>query len=296
MDTVFRAEDVWKRYGATLALRGVSLEIGRGLSVLVGPNGSGKSTLLRILTGLAKPDKGVVESLGLDPWRHRDKLLKRIGVVFEGMQLPWWLSGRDALELLASKRSPGSFDSVKEYAEILGVTEYWSRSIRGYSMGMRKKLMLAAGFGLAEEALVLDEPYTLLDAHSVRLVDEIVAKISQSIPVVVATHVITTRIMMANKAIMLIDGSVAATFPEKGPSRGYICRVNDKLRFLQSIGRPETANALSYLVFDQDEMRTIINITDIASVEGVGDCLPGIIELLGMEKYIRGARSKKNKQ
>jgi len=249
--------------------------------------------LLRILTGLARPDKGVVESLGLDPWRRRDKLLRRIGIVFEGMQLPWWLSGRDALELLASKRSPSSFDAIREYAEILGVTEYWDRSIRGYSMGMRKKLMLAAGFGLAEEALVLDEPYTLLDAHSVRLVDEIVAKISRSIPVVVATHVITTRIMMADKAIMLIDGSVAATFPEKGPSRGYICKVSDKIRFFHSLGKPETVKALGYLVFDQEEMKNIIGTTDVTSVEGIEDCLPGIIELLGMEKYIRGARGRK---
>jgi len=290
MSAAFLCRDVWKRYGATQALRGVTVEFSKGLNVLIGPNGSGKSTLLRILTGLARPDKGYVESLGMNPWKQRDKLLKHIGVVFEGLSLPWWLSGREALELLAARHGPASFSSIREYAEMLGVTEYWDRSIRGYSMGMRKKLMLAAGFGLAEEALILDEPYTLLDASAMRLVDGLIYRFSKTMPVIVATHVITTRVMMADEVVVLVGGAVTTVLPRTGKERGYICDVANRLDLFKSLAVPGVAEGVRYIAFDSEESRLIISLDniDVEKLNGIRECSPGVTELLRIEKYLRG--------
>nr|MEB3859948.1 ATP-binding cassette domain-containing protein [Desulfurococcales archaeon] len=87
---VFEARHVWKRYGPTVALRDVSIEVGEGLTVIMGPNGSGKTTLLRLLVGLSRPSRGTVRALGVDPWRRRPWVMARIGVAFEDLALPWW--------------------------------------------------------------------------------------------------------------------------------------------------------------------------------------------------------------
>ncbi|MEB3859930.1 MAG: ABC transporter ATP-binding protein [Desulfurococcales archaeon] len=201
----FVAERVWKTYGRTVALRDVSLEMGEGLNVVVGPNGSGKSTLVKILLGLAKPSKGRAYSFGLDPWINRDKLLKMVGAAMEGVGLPWWMSGRDLLRLTARSRGVG-WSVVREVAEYLGVTDYWGKAIASYSMGMRKKLALSIALATATEALVLDEPFTLLDSKTRRRLDQLIAGYSKRMPVILVTHIVTPSVLEARRAALLVNG------------------------------------------------------------------------------------------
>ncbi len=223
---VFSLRNVWKRYGATIALRGVSLELGRGLSVIVGPNGSGKTTLVRVMLGLAKPDRGEVEALGVDPWRHRGRVLGRVGVAIEGMALPWWLSGFDALRLY-SRRWGVEWSSIEEAATLLGVTSYWKRPIISYSAGMRKRLILAMAFSGTREAVVLDEPYTLLDRSTIEVVDGLVARLSREVPVVVASHMVTDSMAQARQAVVLHEGSVVAVASVEDLAGDYACPSPD---------------------------------------------------------------------
>src|ERR687890_1941690 len=82
--TAIRAEGVTKRYGSTLAVDQVTVEVGVGEFVgILGPNGAGKTTFLEIVMGLRRPDAGSVEVLGTQPWSRSPALVRRVGVQFQ---------------------------------------------------------------------------------------------------------------------------------------------------------------------------------------------------------------------
>ena len=210
---MFRALNVVKRFGPTVALDDVSVEFGSGLNLLLDPNGSGKSTLLKLWCGLIRPARGRVEVFGLDPWARRVDVMRRVSAFFEDVPAPWWLSGEEFLRVVAEKRGV-SWSTVKEYAERLGVTGYWRKLIRGYSSGMRKKVMLLATLVADVNGYILDEPYTLLDKDSVRVVDEIITeKVRSGRIVVVATHILTGVERLAKGFAILHNGRVVARYP-----------------------------------------------------------------------------------
>jgi ABC-2 type transport system ATP-binding protein len=210
---LFTAKYVTKKFGATKALDNVSVEFERGLNILLGPNGSGKSTLLKLWSGLLKPTKGEVRVYGLDPWRHRARVMERISVFFEDLQAPWWLSGEEYARIVAEKRGT-PWSRVREYAYRLGVSSYWSRLIRGYSSGMKKKLMLLTVLSADSEGYILDEPYTLLDKDALRVIDEIIAeKVKEGRVVVIATHILTGVEKLVKGFAILFNGRVIAKYP-----------------------------------------------------------------------------------
>ena len=88
-EPVLRAEAVTVRYGKQLAVEDAALTVPRGsVYALLGRNGAGKSSLVRCLVGLQKPEKGSITIFGDDVWRHRAKLMNRVGIVAEDSDAP----------------------------------------------------------------------------------------------------------------------------------------------------------------------------------------------------------------
>jgi ABC-type multidrug transport system ATPase subunit len=212
--TLLEAVNVWKHFGATIALANVSLSLDRGLHVIAGPNGSGKTTLLKIWSGLLRPSRGRVRVLNLDPWLQKTSLLKRVHVAFEDIQLPWWVSGLEYLRFVAASRGV-SWGGVLEIAEMLEITGYWAKLIRGYSSGMRKRVLLAQALIGEPEIIILDEPYTLLDVKAVRVLHEVMrSKLKDGATVVIATHILTEFEDEATTLTVLRNGSVQRHYRE----------------------------------------------------------------------------------
>jgi ABC-type multidrug transport system ATPase subunit len=212
--TLLEAVNVWKHFGATVALANVSLSLDRGLHVIAGPNGSGKTTLLKIWSGLLRPSRGRVRVLNLDPWLQKTSLLKRVHVAFEDIQLPWWVSGLEYLRFVAASRGV-SWGGVLEIAEMLEITGYWAKLIRGYSSGMRKRVLLAQALIGEPEIIILDEPYTLLDVKAVRVLHEVMrSKLKDGATVVIATHILTEFEDEATTLTVLRNGSVQRHYRE----------------------------------------------------------------------------------
>jgi ABC-type multidrug transport system ATPase subunit len=212
--TLLEAVNVWKHFGATVALANVSLSLDRGLHVIAGPNGSGKTTLLKIWSGLLRPSRGGVKVLNLDPWLQKTSLLKRVHVAFEDIQLPWWVSGLEYLRFVAASRGV-SWGEVLEIAEMLEITGYWAKLIRGYSSGMRKRVLLAQALIGEPEIIILDEPYTLLDVKAVRVLHEVMrGKLKGGATVVIATHILTEFEDEATTLTVLRNGSVQRHYRE----------------------------------------------------------------------------------
>ncbi|HEX8339097.1 MAG TPA: ABC transporter ATP-binding protein [Pyrinomonadaceae bacterium] len=167
-ESLLVVDGVTKRYGETLAVDAVSLRVGAGeVYALLGANGAGKSTLIRMMTGLGEPDSGGITVCG-EEMRRRPLAAKRcVGYLPEELYFYQRLTGREYLRLVAGlKGAPEARVSEEvEFFELSAVEGKW---VGGYSLGMRKKLGLAAAFVGAPRVLVLDEPLNGLDVEMMR--------------------------------------------------------------------------------------------------------------------------------
>ncbi len=187
-DVIVYIDGLVKRYGFTTALDNISLEIMSMEKILLkGPNGSGKTTLLKIITGLVRPSRGIVEVFGYNPLKEIDKLSRYISFYFEDDPLPWWLDGHSYLEFLAETQST-SLDSVKELINLLGVDEYWDKRIYTYSSGMKRKIQIVRAFLGNKRLVILDEPLTYIDEESRKKVVEYIKDYIYG-GVVIASHI-----------------------------------------------------------------------------------------------------------
>ena len=262
---------LWKRFGRTLALRGVDLHIEEpGLYVLYGPNGSGKSTLIRIVLGLMRPSRGRVFLYGVEPYKKPRRASRLAASALEGAWIPPYLSGRSVAEALSAERGI-PFRLVEEYAARLGVTEYWNRLTYTYSMGMRKRFLLALAFAAASRArmLVLDAPYTPLDKNSLEKTSALVAEYAGNMPVIVATHILTTAEQAAARIIMLESGRIRRIV-DRSSSRAYRCPVE-----LEEEARALARRHGGRIVVDYNSERLIV----YGVPEPPGEGCEGILQL-----------------
>jgi ABC-2 type transport system ATP-binding protein len=160
-----RARGISKYYGDVVALDGVDLDVEPGqVHGLIGPNGAGKTTLLSLLLGVAAADAGTLEILGRRVGRSLAVAQGVAGFV-EGPGLYPSLTARQNLAALAALRGTGhGRDAEVERAlEQAGLSEVADVRARGFSLGMRQRLGLAAALLTRPRLLVLDEPANGLD-------------------------------------------------------------------------------------------------------------------------------------
>jgi ABC-2 type transport system ATP-binding protein len=166
MDAPIRVRGLVKRYGRTLALDGLDLDVAPGeVHGFLGPNGAGKSTTLRILLGLVRATSGEVRVLGGDPWHDAARLHRRIAYVPGDVSLWPNLSGGQAIDLLAGLRgTPRDAAYRAERERLLHAFELDPRKRgRAYSKGNRQKVALVAAFAASADLYVFDEPTSGLD-------------------------------------------------------------------------------------------------------------------------------------
>jgi ABC-2 type transport system ATP-binding protein len=161
VNPVIRAQGLTRRYGSTLALDSVDLEIPAGRIVgLIGPNGAGKTTALKAILGLG-PFEGQLEVLGLDPRRQRAQLMEQVCFIADVAVLPRWLRVRQALDITEGLHPRFSREKAEAF---LRQTEIKHDSkISALSKGMVAQLHLALVMAIDARLLVLDEPTLGLD-------------------------------------------------------------------------------------------------------------------------------------
>jgi daunorubicin resistance ABC transporter ATP-binding subunit len=170
MDVVIETYGLGKRFGATVALDGLDLQVPAGTILgVLGPNGAGKTTAVRILTTLARPDAGTARVAGHDVVADADAVRRAIGVTAQGATVDEVLSGRQNLVMvgrLSGLRRRAAHARAAELLEQFDLSDAADRMIREYSGGMRRRLDLAASLVTRPSVLFLDEPTTGLDPTS----------------------------------------------------------------------------------------------------------------------------------
>ena len=159
--SVVQARNLSKRYGATVALDNVNLDIQPGRIVgLVGPNGAGKTTALKAFLGLAEFD-GQLSVMGLDPRTHRTELMQQISFIADVAVLPRWLRVGDAVDFVGGVHP--RFSREKCLAFLARTKIQPTQRVRELSKGMIVQLHLALIMAIDAKLLILDEPTLGLD-------------------------------------------------------------------------------------------------------------------------------------
>jgi len=164
------ARGLVKRYGSTIALDGIDLEIPTGtVTAVLGPNGAGKTTAVRILATLADADEGEATVAGFDIRTQGTEVRRRIGLAAQDATVDPLLTGRENLIMLGELHQLGRREAATRATELLAefsLTDAAGRVTSGYSGGMRRRLDLAATLVARPEVLFLDEPTTGLDPRA----------------------------------------------------------------------------------------------------------------------------------
>lgn len=199
-----------RRFGAVTALDRVDFTVAAGeLVLLLGANGAGKTTLLRILAGLARPLKGTVLVAGRD--LHADPDARRaVGFLSHSALLYEDLTPRENLAFAASLHQlHDSAATIVRALEVAGLAARADRPTRGCSRGMLQRLALARATLHQPQVLLLDEPFTGLDAQASRvLVSQLMAHREQGRAVVAVTHDPEVPWSVATRVVLLEAGKV----------------------------------------------------------------------------------------
>ncbi|MFE0191352.1 ABC transporter ATP-binding protein [Streptomyces sp. NPDC058989] len=193
------------------AVRGVDFSVARGeLFALLGTNGAGKTSTVELLEGLAPPSGGQVRVLGHDPYKEREKVRPRIGVMLQEGGFPSELTPTETLRMWAGCTSGAR--PVDEALAIVGLTPRKDVRVKQLSGGERRRLDLALALLGRPEVLFLDEPTTGLDAEARHETWELVRSLCDvGTTVLLTTHYLEEAEELADRLAIMHAGRIAAT-------------------------------------------------------------------------------------
>jgi ABC-2 type transport system ATP-binding protein len=163
MSSAIRTENLSKRFRHTTALDGLDLDVAEGsIYGLVGPNGAGKTTAIKILMKILRPTGGRSEVLATDSRRLQPRHFAQIGYVSENQEMPDWMTVAYFLKYLSAFYP--TWDTSLEAELVKQFQLPLDRKLKHLSRGMRMKTALTSSLAYRPKLIVLDEPFTGLDA------------------------------------------------------------------------------------------------------------------------------------
>jgi ABC-2 type transport system ATP-binding protein len=208
MTAVVIAESLTKRFGEVSAVTDLSFALEAGtITGFLGPNGAGKTTTLRMILGLVAPTSG--RALVFDhPYAALPHAALRIGAVLEATDFHPGRTGRDHLRMLGQAVDvPDS--RADEALRLVDLGDAAHRRVKGYSLGMRQRLGLAAALLGDPELLILDEPANGLDPEGVRwLRDFLHTLASEGRTVLISSHVLAEVAQTADRVLIISCGQL----------------------------------------------------------------------------------------
>ncbi|WP_086724277.1 ABC transporter ATP-binding protein, partial [Streptomyces carpinensis] len=237
-----RARGVTKRFGDVVALDGIDLDVTQGqIHGLVGPNGAGKTTLLGLLLGLAVADGGRLEVLGTPVGRALDAPDGIAGFV-DGPALYPSLTPRQNLAALAALRGHDARTAgIDDVLAEVGLTGVADDRTRGFSLGMRQRLGLAAALLTKPRLLVLDEPSNGLDPAGKKHVHGVLNRLAaDGTTVVLSSHNMDDLEALCSEVTIVATGRVVFSGP-----LGKLAADNRELDYRLLTSDPQAARRVA---------------------------------------------------
>lgn len=207
-ETVIETRDLMKKYRGRAAVESLNLNIRKGeIYGFLGPNGAGKTTTIRMLLGLITPTAGNIEVFGQDLRKHKLSILRKVGSLVESPSYYGHLSAVDNLEAIRRILNvPKS--RIAEVLDIVSLTGEEKRPVKGFSLGMKQRLGIAAALLGNPELLILDEPTNGLDPSGIQEIRGLIKRLpqEQGITVVVSSHLLSEIEQMADTVGIIRQG------------------------------------------------------------------------------------------
>jgi len=215
---LIRINELCKSFGVVKAVDRLSFEVNQGeIFGLLGPNGAGKTTTIKMILGMLKADSGEVYFEG-GPIGPDDQSYKNhIGYVPESGALYETLTGREYLEFVGNLyHMPDNVvrHKVKQLLEILDLDQAADQAIREYSKGMKQKLLISSALIHEPRLVILDEPFSGLDANTVSVFKELFREyVNGGRAIIFCSHILevverlVSRVMIIREGQCLVDGT-----------------------------------------------------------------------------------------
>jgi ABC-2 type transport system ATP-binding protein len=219
MDNAIEVENLVKNFGRVEALKGASFSVkDREIFGLIGPNGAGKTTTLRILSTLISPTSGQARVFDVDVIKEPVRAREMISYLPEEAGAYQNLSGHEYLEFMAEFYDNGSMsieDLLGEAELISGLEERLKDRIKGYSKGMKRRLLLARALMMKPKLAILDEPTSGLDViHAVHVRQTIRDYVDkQGVTTLISSHnmleveFLCHRVALIDEGVIIAEGS-----------------------------------------------------------------------------------------
>lgn len=219
-------EGVKKSYGRVHALNGVNMVVETGdIFGFLGPNGAGKTTAIRILVGLIKPHDGSAKIFGLDSWEQSVAIKKRIGFLPDTPGIYDQMTGRQYLDYLARLRGFRKAPPLqKELLDRMDLAEIaLRRKLKGYSQGMKQKVMLIQSMQHDPDLLIMDEPTDALDPLMRQVFFEVLREFQdRGRTVFMSSHVLSDVEAICKRVAIIRNGSIVSVGSVEELKKDYV--------------------------------------------------------------------------
>jgi len=212
---MIRTVDLTKRYGQITAVNRLNIEVKPGeIFGFLGPNGAGKTTTINMLTGLIRPTSGTAYICGYDITSQIRQVKAITGLMPDTPTIYEGLTGRQFVRFIARLYGVDPEEAelkMEELFEAFELNDMADELIRGYSYGMRKKLIFTSLIVQGPQVFFLDEPTSGLDPKSARMVKEMLQKLCrQGRAVFMTTHVLEIAERMCDRIAIIDKGNLIA--------------------------------------------------------------------------------------
>ncbi|WXG39748.1 MAG: ATP-binding cassette domain-containing protein [Candidatus Freyarchaeum deiterrae] len=225
MTSVIEVSNLTKYYGEQTAVDHISFKVKAGeVFGFLGPNGAGKTTTIRMLTGIIEPDEGTAQIMGYDIRRQTVKAKELMGILPETSNAYVDLSAWNNLMLMGEiygVPKKEREEKAKELLQRLGLYERKDDHVKGFSQGMKKRLMICMALIHSPPLLFLDEPTSALDVQSTRLIRDMLRELNENdTSIFLTTHNMEEANLLCDRVAIINHGKIAAIdSPEKLKSR-----------------------------------------------------------------------------
>jgi ABC-2 type transport system ATP-binding protein len=254
-DHAIVTRDLLRVFGQKAAVNHLNLAVKRGeFYGFLGPNGAGKSTTIKMMVGLLRPTAGSVLVGGIDVWKDPLQARAIMGVLPEYLNLYERLTGKEFLVFaghMYGLPSNVSKQRSEELLNILTLVEDADKLIVDYSVGMRKKIALAAALIHSPQVLFLDEPFEGIDPISSRTMRDIMRGLTQhGTTIFFSSHImevverLCTRVGIINQGILVAEGTLQE-LRDRASGEHKDATLEDI--FLNVVGAHEESHNLSWL-------------------------------------------------
>ncbi|MEB2300198.1 ATP-binding cassette domain-containing protein [Lysinibacillus xylanilyticus] len=277
MEYIVQTENLSKSFGKEQVVSNINLKIRKGeIYGFLGPNGAGKTTTIRMLLGLMKPSSGTIKMFQKDLTKERINILAKVGSLVENPSYYPHLTAYENLEAL--RKILGVPKSrIDEVLEIVRLKDAADKKVKGFSLGMKQRLGIAASLLHNPELLILDEPTNGLDPSGIIEIRNLIKRLPSEygMTIIISSHLLSeidqmaTQVGIVTKGKMIFQDSIEAMRRFAQPK--VVIKVSDGEKGWRSL----VANGIKsehkddLILFDECSDEKVAHIVQILVQEGI---------------------------